>query len=145
MDINQIRKILPHAYPFLLVDRVLEKTPDTPNRVGQSVLCLKNVSINEGFFVGHFPHRPVMPGVLIVEAACQAGILAVAQKGEQGLRALLGRIGEVRFRRMVEPGDQLTIRAKVLKAKARVCVLDVQSFVKDAPVLSTQIVATCET
>jgi 3-hydroxyacyl-[acyl-carrier-protein] dehydratase len=107
LDIHQVLKHLPHRYPFLLIDKVLSYTP------GQSLIALKNVSYNEPFFPGHFPQRPVMPGVLIVEAMAQAtGLLAYAgrpaQTADRGLYYLVG-IDDARFKQPVQPGDQLII------------------------------------
>lgn len=109
LDIHQVLRLLPHRYPFLLIDRVLSYTP------GQSLIALKNVTYNEPFFPGHFPQRPVMPGVLIVEAMAQAtGLLAYAgsqvQAADQGLYYLVG-IDNARFKQPVQPGDQLIIEA----------------------------------
>jgi 3-hydroxyacyl-[acyl-carrier-protein] dehydratase len=109
--VRQILEILPHRYPFLLVDRVLEIEPGR-------ICALKNVTVNEPFFNGHFPGRPVMPGVLIVEAMAQAGaILALSERGgdpEAGFFMLTG-LDKVRIRRPVVPGDQLRIEVKILK------------------------------
>ena len=111
LDINGIMLRLPHRYPFLLVDRVLEC-----NR-GQNIKALKNVTFNEPFFTGHFPHRPVMPGVLIIEALAQtAGILAFLTAGvvpDQDTRFYFAGIDKARFRRPVEPGDQLILTAQL--------------------------------
>jgi len=109
LDIHEILRRLPHRYPFLLVDRVLECVP------GHKVRALKNVSINEPYFQGHFPHRPVMPGVIIIEALAQAaGILAFVTAGvypdENSVFYFVG-IDKARFRRPVGPGDQLTLQA----------------------------------
>ncbi len=116
MDIHQILKRLPHRYPFLLVDRVTELDKD------QRVVALKNVTMNEPFFMGHFPHRPVMPGVLILEAMAQAAALLSfasmeTDPGEDTVVYFAG-IDGARFKRPVEPGDQLVIEAKILRAKA---------------------------
>lgn len=113
MDIHYILKQLPHRYPFLLVDRVLEL------KKGESLVAIKNVTINEPFFPGHFPHRPVMPGVMILEALAQAtGLLAFETAGEapEGnmLYYFVG-IDSARFRKPVEPGDQLRLEVKLLK------------------------------
>ena len=115
LDIHAIMRQLPHRYPFLLIDRVLECTP------GESLVALKNVTINEPFFPGHFPHHPVMPGVLILEAMAQAtGLLAFATIGkapsEDELYYFVG-IDKARFREPVEPGDQLIFRVKILATK----------------------------
>ena len=116
MDIHQILKRLPHRYPFLLVDRVLELDKN------QRILGLKNVTMNEPFFMGHFPHRPVMPGVLILEAMAQvAALLSFASAdqdpGDDTVVYFAG-IDGARFKRPVEPGDQLMIEAQILRAKA---------------------------
>lgn len=114
MDIHAVLKQLPHRYPFLLVDRVLECTP------GESLIALKNVTINEPFFSGHFPQRPVMPGVLIIEALAQAtGLLAFATaeraSDDNTLYYFVG-IDKARFRKPVEPGDQLILHARLLRS-----------------------------
>jgi 3-hydroxyacyl-[acyl-carrier-protein] dehydratase len=107
MDIEAILRQLPHRYPFLLVDRVLECVP------GKHILALKNVTFNEQFFTGHFPHRPVMPGVLIIEAMAQAaGILAFKTVNivpDVNTRFYFVAIDNARFRKPVEPGDQLLL------------------------------------
>ena len=115
LDIHQILRKLPHRYPFLLVDRVLEV------EAGKYCKAIKNVSINEPFFVGHFPVRPVMPGVLLIEAMAQAAaILAFATQGTQAgddrVVYLVG-IDGARFKRPVEPGDQLVLEAWVERIK----------------------------
>ena len=113
MDIHYILKQLPHRYPFLLVDRVLEC------KKGESLVAIKNVTINEPFFPGHFPHRPVMPGVMILEALAQAtGLLAFETAGaapESGMLYYFVGIDSARFRKPVEPGDQLRMEVKLLK------------------------------
>lgn len=111
LDIHAIMEQLPHRYPFLLVDRVVECIP------GERLTALKNVTINEPFFPGHFPHRPVMPGVLILEALAQAtGLLAFATIGTppQGnqLYYFVG-IDKARFKKPVEPGDQLMLKVEI--------------------------------
>jgi 3-hydroxyacyl-[acyl-carrier-protein] dehydratase len=111
MDINGILKQLPHRYPFLLVDRVLECTK------GETIRAIKNVTYNEPFFTGHFPHRPVMPGVMIIEALAQvAGILAFVTAGvvpDDKTRFYFVGIDKARFRKVVEPGDQLILTARL--------------------------------
>jgi 3-hydroxyacyl-[acyl-carrier-protein] dehydratase len=114
MDIVAVLKQLPHRYPFLMVDRVIECVP------GKSIVALKNVTINEPFFPGHFPHRPVMPGVMILEALAQAaGILAFKTVGivpDEDTRFYFVGIDNARFRKPVEPGDQLLLRAEFQRA-----------------------------
>jgi len=116
MDIHQILKKLPHRYPILLVDRViaLEK--------GKSIKALKNVTINEPFFQGHFPYRPVMPGVLMLEALAQAAALlafdALGTGPSEDLVYYFAGIDNARFKRPVEPGDQLTLEVEMVRMKA---------------------------
>jgi 3-hydroxyacyl-[acyl-carrier-protein] dehydratase len=114
MDINAILRQLPHRYPFLLVDRVLECVP------GKHIRAIKNVTINEPFFPGHFPHRPVMPGVMILEALAQtAGILAFRTADvipDENTRFFFVGIDAARFRKPVEPGDQLVLKATFQRA-----------------------------
>jgi len=114
MDINEIFKHLPHRYPFLLIDRVLACTP------GKALTGLKNVSVNESFFMGHFPNRPVMPGVLIIEALAQAtGILAfktVQTTPASGTMYYLAAVDNARFKQPVQPGDQLILEVKLERA-----------------------------
>ena len=116
MDIHQILKQLPHRYPFLLVDRVLELEK------GKSIKALKNVTINEPFFVGHFPHRPVMPGVLMLEAMAQvAALLAFDTLGvtaDDKTVYYFAGIDGARFKRPVEPGDQLVMDVTLDRMKA---------------------------
>lgn len=113
MELAEIMRHLPHRYPFLLVDRVLELVP------GEHVVALKNVTINEPFFPGHFPHHPIMPGVLIIEALAQAaGLLAFKSSGKEGgedsVIYFVG-IDNARFKRPVLPGDQLRLEARILR------------------------------
>ena len=115
MDINQILQHLPHRYPFLLVDRVLEMEP------GKRIMALKNVSINEPFFPGHFPHFPVMPGVLIIEALAQAAAILLFKSGERKpddstVYYFVG-IDGARFKRPVTPGDQLYLHVELIASK----------------------------
>ncbi len=114
LDINEIVRLLPHRYPFLLIDRVLECRP------GESIRALKNVTYNEPFFPGHFPGRPLMPGVMIVEALAQAaGILAFVSAGvvpNNQTKFYFVGIDKARFRKPVEPGDQLVLNAKLERA-----------------------------
>jgi 3-hydroxyacyl-[acyl-carrier-protein] dehydratase len=114
MEITEIMRHLPHRYPFLLVDRVLELVP------GEQVVAIKNVSMNEPHFPGHFPHHPVMPGVLIIEAMAQAaGLLAFRsankEVNENSVIYFVG-IDNARFKRPVVPGDQLRLEARITKS-----------------------------
>ena len=115
LKINEIKEILPHAYPFLLIDRVLEIEED------KRILALKNVTINEEFFQGHFPAYPVMPGVLIIEALAQTGAVLILKKPEnKGKIALFAGIDNLRFKRQVVPGDQLLLEVEVLNLRSNI-------------------------
>jgi UDP-3-O-[3-hydroxymyristoyl] N-acetylglucosamine deacetylase/3-hydroxyacyl-[acyl-carrier-protein] dehydratase len=118
LDIQDIMRILPHRYPFLLVDRIIHLTR------GEKIVGIKNVTINDQFFVGHFPTRPVMPGVLMVEALAQTGgVLALTKEEHRGKVALFMAVDKVKFRRLVEPGDQLWLEVFVVKDKSRTTLL----------------------
>jgi 3-hydroxyacyl-[acyl-carrier-protein] dehydratase len=109
IDINELMKCLPHRYPMLLVDRILAIEP------GKRCTGLKNVTINEAFFQGHYPEMPIMPGVLIIEAMAQAGaIVILSDPANDGLVPLIGAIEEVKFKRQVIPGDQLISETELL-------------------------------
>jgi len=111
MYIDEIRRFLPHRYPFLLVDRVLECIP------GDSLTAIKNVSVNEPFFTGHFPEQPIMPGVLIIEALAQAtgllGFRTMSEEPSEDVLYMLVGVDNVRFKRQVVPGDQLLLKARI--------------------------------
>jgi 3-hydroxyacyl-[acyl-carrier-protein] dehydratase len=136
MDINAILGQLPHRYPFLLVDRVLEIQP------GQSIRALKNVTYNEPFFPGHFPSRPLMPGVIVLEALAQtAGILSFATAGvlpHETTRFYLVGLDKARFRKPVMPGDQLLLRADLERSVRAVRRFSTQAFVGDIEVAGAE-------
>ncbi len=115
LDIHRILKLLPHRYPILLVDRVLELERNV------RIKALKNVTINEPFFMGHFPHRPVMPGVLMLEALAQTAALlsfeSMGQEPDENTVVYFVGIDGARFKRVVEPGDQLILEASIDRAK----------------------------
>lgn len=115
LDIQAIRDILPHRYPMLLVDRIVELEPDR-------IVGIKNVTVNEPFFQGHFPEIPVMPGVLIIEAMAQvAGVLVLKEIPDRKSKVvLLASVDSAKFRRPVVPGDQLRIEMRVIKKKSSV-------------------------
>lgn len=140
MDINAIRDLLPHRYPFLLVDRVLEF------EAGKSLRAVKNVSVNEPFFQGHFPEKPVMPGVLILEALAQAtGLLAFATadgKREPGILYYLVGMDKARFKQPVEPGDQLRLSVDVIRTRRGIWVFDCAASVEGKTVASAEIMCT---
>jgi 3-hydroxyacyl-[acyl-carrier-protein] dehydratase len=114
LSIEQIQALLPHRYPFLLVDRIIENVP------GEKAVGIKNVTVNEPFFQGHFPGRPIMPGVLIVEAMAQVGGVVLLQMADlKDKLSLFAGIDKVRFRRPVTPGDQLVMTVELLTIKQR--------------------------
>jgi 3-hydroxyacyl-[acyl-carrier-protein] dehydratase len=140
MDIHKVLSLLPHRYPFLLIDRVLELKRD------DYLIALKNVSFNEPFFTGHFPVRPVMPGVLIVEAMAQAtGLLAMASRPEEvGEKALYYFVGidKARFKRPVEPGDQLIMKVTLEAVRRGIWKFNGEARVDDRLVASAEIMCT---
>ncbi|WP_347331946.1 3-hydroxyacyl-ACP dehydratase FabZ [Marinimicrobium locisalis] len=115
MDVREIREYLPHRYPFLLVDRVVELVE------GESIVAYKNISVNEEVFNGHFPQSPVFPGVMILEALAQAsgvlGFKTMNKKPEDGSIYLFAGVDDVRFKRQVIPGDRLTLESRVMSVK----------------------------
>ncbi len=140
MDIHKVLSLLPHRYPFLLIDRVVDYKPD------EYLIALKNVTVNEPFFAGHFPVRPVMPGVLIVEAMAQAtGLLAMESRpdevGEKDLYYLAG-IDKARFKRTVEPGDQLTLDVRLKKVRRGVWLFSGEARVQEQMAATADIMCT---
>lgn len=124
LDIVEIQKLIPHRYPFLLVDRILEVEP------GQRAVGIKNVTINEPFFQGHFPGQPVMPGVLILEALAQVAAVAIFSLPQYaGKIGFYAGIDGVRFRQQVIPGDQLRLEAVITKVKGPVAKCQAKAFI----------------
>ena len=125
LEIDDILKILPHRYPFMLVDRIIEHVPEEDKIVG-----LKNLTFNETFFQGHFPDNPVMPGVLQLEAMAQvAGVMLNSKSGNEGKIAYFMSINNAKFRRMVKPGDQLRIVIEGQRIRSRMAVVKGMAFV----------------
>ena len=122
IDINKIMKIIPHRYPFLLVDRVVEVDK------GKKAVGIKNVTINDNFFQGHFPTRPVMPGVLMIEAMAQtAGVMILTNSNHRGKVAFFMAVNNVKFRKVVSPGDQLVMEVDVVKDRSRIAQVSAKS------------------
>jgi 3-hydroxyacyl-[acyl-carrier-protein] dehydratase len=140
MNIDEIMRYLPHRYPFLMIDRVVHLEP------GKAATAIKNVSIGEPFFQGHFPGHPIMPGVLIAEALAQTGGLAFASAEENTDEAerfklpILAKIEEMRFRAAVSPGDQLWLHAEVIRAFESLAMVKVEAKVNDSTVAEGKIV-----
>jgi 3-hydroxyacyl-[acyl-carrier-protein] dehydratase len=136
LDVYAILKRLPHRYPFLLVDRVLECMP------GESIRAIKNVTVNEPFFTGHFPERPVMPGVMILEALAQVGgILVYATLGKtpnENTRFYFAGVDSCRFRRPVEPGDQLVLTARIQRNMKGIWKVATAAYVGDAEAVQAE-------
>ena len=143
MDIHQILKQLPHRYPILLVDRVLELEK------GKRIKALKNVSINEPFFNGHFPHRPVMPGVLMLEALAQAAaLLAFDTLGvtpDDNTVYYFAGIDGARFKRPVEPGDQLMLHVELDRMKSGIFKFKARATVADELAVEAELICTMRT
>ncbi|RLB04408.1 MAG: 3-hydroxyacyl-[acyl-carrier-protein] dehydratase FabZ [Deltaproteobacteria bacterium] len=139
IDVNEIMSFLPHRYPFLFVDRIIEL------QEGKRIVGIKNVTINEPFFQGHFPGEPVMPGVLIIEAMGQtAGVLAYKAMGKEaeGKAVYLMSINRVKFRRPVVPGDQLRLELDVVRHKGFIWAFKGKAFVEDQVVAEAELMAT---
>lgn len=137
LDIHKVMRMLPHRYPFLLIDRVLDYTPD------ESLTAIKNVTINEPFFSGHFPHRPVMPGVLLIEAMAQAcGLLSFTSEetkpSETGIFLFVG-IDKARFKRQVEPGDQVRFVVKNTRKMRGIWMYEGSAYVGDELACSAEL------
>ena len=137
MNVEQIRNYLPHRYPFLLVDRVLEY------EVGKSLTAIKNVTVNEPWVNGHFPHQPIMPGVLIIEALAQAtGLLGFRTMGEEpqtDTLYLLVAVDKARFKQAVVPGDQLVMKVELVKRKGIMWVFTAEARVDGKLAVSAEL------
>lgn len=140
LDIHRILKLLPHRYPILLVDRVIELEKNL------RIKAIKNVTVNEPFFTGHFPHRPVMPGVMMLEALAQtAALLSFESMGEQpddNTVVYFVGIDGARFKRVVEPGDQLVLEAVIERAKAGIYKYKVRASVDGETAVEAELMCT---
>lgn len=141
IDVKEIMQILPHRYPFLLVDRIESL------KEGEEIVGIKNVSINEPFFVGHFPGNPIMPGVLIIEAMAQVGgVLAFHSSPKEWAGSLVYFMGldKVRFRKPVVPGDQLRLKLTTIRQKQKVFKMRGEAYVDDTLVAEAELMAAIE-
>lgn len=122
---REILNILPHRFPFLLVDKVVswEKGPSEDSRTGQKIVAIKNVTFNEPFFPGHFPELPIMPGVLQIEALAQAACLAYYRRGDPPMDFFIASIDEAKFRRPVIPGDVLELNAEIIRDRGQMQII----------------------
>lgn len=143
LSINEITKILPHRHPFIFVDRVLEKTwgPNYPSCAGNKIRALKCITISEPYFPGHFPGRPVMPGVLILEVFAQVGALLCYRPGAPQQDVALVGVNEARFRQPVIPGDQLLIELECRKDRGQILIFGGKATVGDQVVAEAEILA----
>lgn len=137
LDSLEIQKVLPHRYPFLLVDRIVDLVPM------ERVVGIKNVTTNEPFFQGHFPGNPIMPGVLILEAMAQTGgfLLLNTENDPSGKLVYFTGINNVKFRKPVVPGDQLRFEVEFLKLRQSICKMKGQAFVEDKLVCQAELAA----
>jgi 3-hydroxyacyl-[acyl-carrier-protein] dehydratase len=142
IDIHKIREILPHRYPFLMVDRVLDYT------LGERLTAIKNVTVNEPFFQGHFPERPVFPGVLILEALAQASALLASQSVddiEEDIIFLFAGVDKARFKRLVEPGDQMMLEVEQTNYKRLIWKYSTKATVEGKLAASAEVMFTYRT
>lgn len=137
LDIEKILKILPHRYPFLLIDRVLEM------EIGKSIVAIKNVTYNEHFFQGHFPQQKVMPGVLLIEAMAQTGAVLIFHSIPEPEKVLIfmSKINDGKFRKPVVPGDQMRLEAEILKLRSKFCQMRGKIFVDEELVAEGDVMA----
>ncbi|MGE0763488.1 MAG: 3-hydroxyacyl-ACP dehydratase FabZ [Bdellovibrionales bacterium] len=145
MNPAEIMAVLPHRFPFLMIDRVLDVVPgpDPEARLGRKATVIKNVTMNEQFFVGHFPGRPIMPGVLILEALAQAGCMAFYKPSDANskIEVAIASVRDARFRRPVIPGDTLVMTAEIIKDRGQMIVLHCEAKVDGQPVAEAEILA----
>jgi 3-hydroxyacyl-[acyl-carrier-protein] dehydratase/UDP-3-O-[3-hydroxymyristoyl] N-acetylglucosamine deacetylase/3-hydroxyacyl-[acyl-carrier-protein] dehydratase len=137
LKVEEILRLLPHRYPFLLVDRVIGLEP------GKSIVAIKNVTANESFFEGHFPEVKIMPGVLIVEAVAQAGGILLYHSLPDAVKKLvvLSKLKNIKFRKIVVPGDQMRLEAEIVKVRARFAVIRGRAIVDKEIVVEGEISA----
>jgi beta-hydroxyacyl-ACP dehydratase FabZ len=140
---QEILNILPHRFPFLLVDKVISWTPgpEEKNRAGQKIVAIKNVTFNEPFFPGHFPGLPVMPGVLQIEAMAQAACLAYYRRGDPEMDFFIASADNAKFRKPVVPGDVLELHAEILRDRGSMLTIRTEAKVNGSVVSEADILA----
>ena len=134
LDIEAIKRVLPHRYPFLMIDRVVEIVP------GEKVVAIKNVTANEEFFNGHFPQQPVMPGVLQIEGLAQTGAFLMAEEME-GKIPLFAAIDKAKFRRPVVPGDQIRYEVEITRKRRNICWMTGKGYVGEEVAVEAELTA----
>ena len=142
-DLEMIKEVLPHRFPFLLVDRILgvKPGPDPKSRIGRTVTAVKCVTVNEPIFQGHFPEKAIFPGVLIIEAIAQAGALAYFQPQDNAFEIVLASVSGAKFRRPVVPGDRMEIIVTVERERGKMIVLDGMAVVDGQKVAEAKVMA----
>jgi beta-hydroxyacyl-ACP dehydratase FabZ len=137
LDINEILRLIPHRYPFVFIDKIIDMVP------GEQITAIKNVTINEPFFNGHFPGSPIMPGVIILEAMCQAGCFSLLHSMEDPLKTNLhlSQVEKLKLRKPVIPGDQLKFVVRLIKRKLKACKFYGEVFVDDTLVAEATFIA----
>jgi 3-hydroxyacyl-[acyl-carrier-protein] dehydratase len=143
MNVREIQNVLPHRYPFLLVDKVIsqEYSADPSTRVGNKIVAVKNVSVNEPFFNGHFPNLPIMPGVLQIEAMAQAACLAFQRKGDPPMDYFIAGIREAKFRKPVVPGDTLMLYGEIVRERGSIVFVKVEAKVDNQTTAEAELMA----
>ena len=144
MTITEIMKVLPHRYPFIYIDRILAvyEGPQAGSRLGRKAVALKNVTMNEHFFVGHFPDRPIMPGVILLEAMAQAGCMAFHRKDDPDMDVVIASVRNARFRKPVVPGDSLKLTAEIIRDRGQMLLLQCTAQVDEQLVAEAEVLAT---
>lgn len=143
MEYQDIIKIIPHRHPFIFIDRVteLKQGPNYPKRVGNRLKAIKNVTINEPFFAGHFPHRPVLPAVFVLEIMAQAGALMCYRKEDPPQDVAFAGVDKARFRKPIVPGDQLIIEMQCTKDRGQILLFEGRILVDGEVVAEAEILA----
>jgi len=141
-DVVEVMATLPHRYPFLMIDKIIECPKfTTGKRVGRKIKAIKNVTINEPYFIGHFPGRPIMPGVMLIEAMAQAGAMTCYHPDDGKFDIAIAKIDNARFKTPVVPGDTLVLTGEVVKDRGSMVLLKCAAYVDDNLVAEADILA----